>query len=100
MNSNNEPNKLIKELKQTNSQAKLQGIKSKYILKKILGNIKIFKSLEIIRYNKVIQEKLSLGLNNYKDYFELYTPIIYQKKKKIIFIYILMMEKMKLKNII
>ena len=43
----------------------LEKIKSKYILKKIFDNLQKRKSLNIIRYNKIIQERLDIDLYNY-----------------------------------
>ncbi len=42
-------------------------IRSKYILKQIFDNIKKNKSLEIINYNKNIQKRLEIGIDDYKD---------------------------------
>ena len=44
-------------------------IKSKYILKKILSLPKITRSLNIIRYNKSIQERCDINLNAYIKVF-------------------------------
>jgi len=41
----------------------------------MFGYIKKSKSLKIIKCNKKIQERLNLGLNNYKEYSQLNTPI-------------------------
>ena len=53
----------------------LSNIKSNYILSKIYDNIQKRKSLEIIEYNKQIQNRLNLSIKNYKEYSEIYTPI-------------------------
>ena len=45
----------------------LKIIKSKYVLKLIMDNIKENKLLKIIKYNKNIQDKLEIDINNYKD---------------------------------
>ena len=50
-------------------------MKSVYILRKIFDIIPKNKNLEIIRYNKKLQKKLDLSINNYKKYPELYTSI-------------------------
>ena len=54
---------------------KLQNIKSNYILKKIIDNLKENKLLEIIKYNKYTQQRLKLSLNYYKEYSEKYSSI-------------------------
>ena len=51
------------------------NLKSVYFLAKIFENMKKSKHLEIIKYNKKIQQRLNLSLNDYKDYSQLYTPI-------------------------
>ena len=45
----------------------LKIIKSKYVLKLIMDNIKENKLLNVIKYNKNIQDKLEIDINNYKD---------------------------------
>jgi len=50
----------------------LNNIKSVYILEKIFDNISINKRLGIIQYNKKIQKKLGLSIN---DYAQLHIPI-------------------------
>ncbi len=44
----------------------LNNVKSNYILKKILDNIRQIKILNIIRYNKTIQNRLNIDINTYK----------------------------------
>ena len=54
---------------QINSSNVILNIRSKYVLKQILGNIIHLKMMEIIKYNKNIQQKLQIGIN---DYYEEY----------------------------
>ena len=49
---------------------KFRNIKSKYILKKIFSLPKITRSLNIIRYNKSIQERCDINLNAYIKVFK------------------------------
>ena len=44
---------------------KFQIIKSKYIVKEILECLEHKKILELIKYNKNIQKRLDIGINNY-----------------------------------
>ena len=69
----------------------LNNIKSKYILKQILNDIKQNKSLKLIKCNKLLQNKLDIGIIDYKNYYELIEIEIYPqlKKEKNIFINIL-----------
>ena len=66
----------------------LNNIKSKYILKKIVDNLIKAKLLKLIKYNKLLKERLELGIIDYKNNFEQIEieliPIV--KKDKNIFI--------------
>ena len=44
----------------------LSGIKSKYIMKKIFNHIQQTKKLKMINYNKELQNKLNIDINDYK----------------------------------
>ena len=48
----------------------MKNIKSKYILEIICDNLNEKKYMEIIKYNKDIQTRLNIELNNYKEYYE------------------------------
>ena len=71
--------KASKENNKENESAKpnpiTENIKSRYILSKIYNNMTIKKKLEIIKYNKRIQNRLNLGVKDYKEYSETFTPI-------------------------
>ena len=76
----------------------IENIKSRYILSKIYDNMTKKKKLEIVKYNKKIQNRLNLSLNDYKEYREIEIEIIPNKGgygKFIIIIYILMIIKKK-----
>ena len=53
----------------------LDNIKSVYTIKIIFEHIKKNKYLSIIKYNKKMQNRLKLTINNYKEYSQLYSPI-------------------------
>ena len=53
----------------------LININSKHILQKIFNNLIKLKTLEIIKYNKKIQNRLNMNINYYKEYSEIYTSI-------------------------
>ena len=59
-------------IKKSKSKSILNNIKSVYILEKIFDNISINKRLGIIQYNKKIQKRLGLSIN---DYSQLNMPI-------------------------
>ena len=68
-----------KENNKENESAKpnpiIENIKSRYILSKIYNNMTKKKKLEIVKYNKRIQNRLNLSANDYKEYSETFTPI-------------------------
>ena len=45
------------------------NLKSNFILKKIISLMKINKSLNIIKYNKKLQKRLNISIDNYKKYY-------------------------------
>ena len=48
-----------------NDKKIFNNVKSKYILKEIFNNLVENKKLNIIRYNKMIQDKLNININDY-----------------------------------
>ena len=68
-----------KENNKENESAKpnpiIENIKSRYILSKIYNNMTKKKKLEIVKYNKRIQNRINLSVNDYKEYSETFTPI-------------------------
>ena len=74
-----------KENNKENESAKpnpiIENIKSRYILSKIYNNMTIKKKLEIVKYNKRIQNRLNLDVKDYKEYCEIEIEIIPAKDK-------------------
>jgi len=68
-------NKKTKKNEIIKSKGILKDIKSKYILKIIFGYLNKGKSLDIIKYNKFIKDRINIKINDYKDYYEIYSPI-------------------------
>ena len=68
-----------KESNKENESAKpnhiIENIKSRYILSKIYNNMAIKKKLEIVKYNKRVQNRLNLDVKDYKEYSETFTSI-------------------------
>ena len=55
-----------------NEQKKeFENIKSDFIFKKIISFIKRNKSLNIMKYNKKLQKRLNININDYKEYSEI-----------------------------
>jgi len=71
----NEINKTIPKKKLIKFNDKLKNIKSKYILQKVFNNLEKSKSLTIIKYNKIIKDRLEIDINDYKEYSENYSSI-------------------------
>ena len=63
------------KLKTINSNNLLEAIKSKYILLKIFDYLQKGKSLKLIKYNKNIQKKIEININDYIKFYEIYSPI-------------------------
>ena len=59
----------------------LDNIKSYYFIKFIFLHLEEEIKLEIIRYNKSLQEKLDIGFINYKTFSDNY--IIFESERKI-----------------
>ena len=68
-----------KENNKENESAKpnpiTEKIKSDYFLQKLYDNMPKKKKLEIVKYNKKIQNRLNLDIKDYKEYSETFTPI-------------------------
>ena len=57
------------------SNNKLRNLKSDYFIQKFFEYIPERKSLETIKYNKSIQKRINININNYKAYSEKYSSI-------------------------
>ena len=53
----------------------IKSLKSDYFLQKLYDNMTKKKKLEIVKYNKRIQNRINLSVKNYKEYSETFTPI-------------------------
>ena len=63
------------KIKKAKSKIDFENIKSDFLLKKIFNILKKNKFLDIIKYNKKLQKRFNLCINDYKDYFQLYSLI-------------------------
>ena len=59
----------------TESKGVFKKIKSDYFLRKLYDNMPKKKKLEIVKYNKRIQNRINLSVKDYKEYSETFTPI-------------------------
>ena len=62
---------MVDIIKDHNINNSLIKIKSNYILKKIFAKLQEVKSLQIIRYNKQIQNKIHKDINDYKNIYHI-----------------------------
>ena len=74
MNSNKIFNNQFKKLKEKQSNIKFDKI-SNYFLQNLFSILQNKRKLQIIKYNIVIQNILNITINDYKNYFEVFTPI-------------------------
>ena len=58
-----------------NSSGLLRNLKSRYILQKLFNNLLRKKLLDIIKYNKNLKQRINININDYKEYFEIYSSI-------------------------
>ena len=50
------------------SKSSFENLKSDYFLQRIFDNMIKYKFLNIIKYNKKLQKRLNLNINDYKEY--------------------------------
>ena len=58
-----------------NSNNKFRELKSDFFLKLLLNFIPKIKSLQLVKYNKHMQKRIDININNYKEYSEIYSSI-------------------------
>ena len=63
------------DIKTEQSNSILQNIKSNYFLERIYDNILKKKSLDIVKYNKRLQNRINLSIKDYKEYSEKFSSI-------------------------
>ena len=66
---------IISNEEQIKSKLYLKNLKSDYFLIKIFDIINTNKLLEIMKYNKEIQKRVNLSINDYIKYSQLYSSI-------------------------
>ena len=70
MNSSNILNK-----EKIKSKDIFKNLKSNYFIIKLFDMLLTKKSLDIIKYNKNIKDRINININNYKEYSGLYSSI-------------------------
>ena len=77
MEPNDTPSKIEEqgEAKLISINNQLKNLKSDFFIQKFFGYMPKRKSLETIRYNKIIQKRIDININHYKAYSETKTSI-------------------------
>ena len=70
MNSSNESSK-----EKIESKNIFKSLKKDYFLKLLFNNLLKKKSLDMIKYNKNIKNRLNISIKDYKEYLEIYSSI-------------------------
>ena len=65
-----------KEKSDIKHKGNLKNIKSNLTFKKIMSNLQRNNLLNIVKYNKIFQQKLNININDYKDFCEIEIEII------------------------
>ena len=73
MNSSGELSKDKKELNKKELKNIFTDLKSDYFLQKLFNNLLEKKSLEIIKQNKNIKDRINISIKDYKEYSEIYS---------------------------
>ena len=63
------------KLNQIKFKVDFDNLKCYYLLKKVFDIMKKNKSLKIIKYNKKLQNRLNISINDYKEYTQIYSLI-------------------------
>ena len=79
MSSTSESTKEKRELNKIELKDIFKNFKSDYFLQKIFNNLMKKKSLDIIKYNKNIKERMNISIKDYKENIQKY---IHQLKQK------------------
>ena len=75
MNSSSELNKEKTELNKIESKDIFKNLKNDFFLQKLFHNLLKKKSLDIIKYNKKIKDRINISIKDYKEYLEIYSSI-------------------------
>ena len=75
MNSTGELNKDKRELNGIEIKDIFKNLKNDYFLQIVFNNLMKKKSLDIIKYNKNIKQRINISIKDYKDYSEIYSSI-------------------------
>ena len=75
MKPSRELNKDKIELNKKGSNNILRNLKNDFFLRLLFNNLLKKKTLEIIKYNNNIKNRINMGINDYKEYAGIYSSI-------------------------
>ena len=75
MNSTNVLNKEKTELNKKKSKDLFKNLKSDYFLQILFGHLLKKKSLNMVKYNKDIKNRINININEYKEFSESFSSI-------------------------
>ena len=75
MNPFNELSKEKTESNKIESKNIFKKLKNDYFLRKLFNHLLKGKSLDIIKYNKNIKDRIDISIKDYKEYSEIYSSI-------------------------
>ena len=75
MNSICKLNKDKRELNKIEIKDIFKNLKSDYFLQRVFNNLMKKKTIDIIKYNKYIKNKININIKDYKEYSEIYSSI-------------------------
>ena len=75
MNSASELTKDKRELNKIELKDIFKNLKNDYFLQNVFNNLMKKKSLDIIKYNNNIKERINISIKDYKEYSEIYSSI-------------------------
>ena len=75
MNSSNELSKTKIELNKMKSKDIFGYLNCDYFLRILFNNLIKKKTLDIIKYNKKIKDRMNINIKDYKEYLEIYSSI-------------------------
>ena len=75
MNPSNELSNKKTDSNKVESKDIFKNLKSDFFLQKIFYNLLKMKTLDIIKYNNNIKERINISIKDYKEYSEIYSPI-------------------------
>ena len=67
--------KINEEKNQLKSAIRYENIKADYFLEKVFNNLEKKKTLNIVKYNKNLKNRINININDYKEYAEKYSSI-------------------------